>query len=124
MGLDSRTLRDQLRREAAQVPIPQDMWAHISRELDRDQAREQRRRRFSGMLTQWRPTIAFAAAAGIFWLSIIPSSLGGDQVTAEALIAPHRSPSAMKEVSFRSRSSGFEQIRLNRQTVAPEIVEY
>lgn len=73
MRPSDRTIRDELRREAAKVPIPDDMWQNISRQLDQDAAR--RRRRWQWLLrgAQWRPAMVLAVAAGFFWFALIPA---------------------------------------------------
>lgn len=68
-----RTIRDELRREAAKVPIPEDMWQNISRQLDQDATRKERRRRWTALGETWRPAVVVAVAAGFFWFALIPS---------------------------------------------------
>lgn len=68
-----RTIRDELRREAAQVKVPDAMWEQISRQLDLNQARAERRKRLMLRTAQWKPALALAAAA-IFWLMVIPAA--------------------------------------------------
>lgn len=79
MRLNDRSIRDELRKQALSVPIPDDMWANISRELDHDAARVKAApaprpaaRQVSRGL-QIRQMLAVGAAAGIFWMMVIPS---------------------------------------------------
>jgi hypothetical protein len=67
-----RTIRDVLRREAASVPIPEDLWKNISNSLDRDAARA-KRRQLAVRQGQWRPAVVLAIAAGFFWFALIPA---------------------------------------------------
>ncbi len=88
MRPSERAIRDELRREAAQVTIPaESMWENIRRELDRHLVREQRCRRLHALRTRWRPAMAFAAAAGIFWLTVVPLGVG-----TEGLRQPEEPP--------------------------------
>lgn len=68
-----RTIRDELRREAAKVSIPDDMWQNISKQLDQDSVRKSRSRRIMALGEQWRPAVILAVAAGFFWFALIPS---------------------------------------------------
>lgn len=73
---DDDALRGSLRRDAAQVPVPQDLWQKINRRLEEDEARAaRRRRRFEAISQQWKSVAAFTAAAGMFWAASLP--LGG-----------------------------------------------
>lgn len=76
MRPSDRTIRDVLRTQAARVPVPDDMWQNISRELDKDLAKNQARpaetRPPAPRHYQWRPAIIFAAAAGVFYLAFVP----------------------------------------------------
>lgn len=82
MRLNDRMIREDLRKRAMSVPIPDDMWANISRELDRDAAKTrpslQSRRSSHGF--QVRQMLAIGAAAGIFWMMVIPSGAYVDRV--------------------------------------------
>lgn len=53
--------------------MPDDMWANISRELDKDANKALKRKHMAKRLESWKPALAFAAAAGVFWLAIIPT---------------------------------------------------
>jgi hypothetical protein len=68
-----RTLRDELRREAAKAQIPDDMWKNISNQLDQDAARRERRWQWLLRGAQWRPAMVLAVAAGFFWFALIPA---------------------------------------------------
>lgn len=86
MRLNDRSIRDELRKQAMSVPIPDDMWANISRELDRDAAKaeakplaaSQARPRSKSLHV--RQMLAIGAAAGIFWMMVIPSSAYVDRL--------------------------------------------
>ncbi|MFZ5815752.1 MAG: hypothetical protein ACOY93_10680 [Bacillota bacterium] len=75
MRLNDRVIKESLRKQAMSVPVPEDMWANISRELDKDAARERPpvSSRAASQRMQARQMLAVAAAAGIFWMMIIPS---------------------------------------------------
>lgn len=73
MRVDEKTLRRHLQREAIKVPLPDDMWQNISSRLDAEQKVEHERKRTATRLERWKPALAFAAAAGIFWMAVIPS---------------------------------------------------
>lgn len=73
MRPSGRTIRDELRREAAKVSVPNDMWQNISRKLGEDSDRTVRRRRVTALAEQWRPAVLLAVAAGFFWFALIPS---------------------------------------------------
>ncbi|HWI63588.1 MAG TPA: hypothetical protein VNT75_17275 [Symbiobacteriaceae bacterium] len=73
MRPSDRTIRDELRREAAKVSIPEDMWQNISRQLDQKTVRQEMRRRVLGWTEQWRPAVILAVAAGFFWFALIPA---------------------------------------------------
>jgi len=68
-----RTIRDELRREAAKVSVPNDMWQNISQKLGEDPDRTALRRRVTALAEQWRPAVVLAVAAGFFWFALIPS---------------------------------------------------
>jgi len=83
-----RALRNALHREAARVPIPQDMWENISSRLDEDAVPAVHRRTLSGK-EQWRPALALAVAAGFFWFALIPSLANVERVMpAESGLPP------------------------------------
>lgn len=71
MRLTDQVIRDELRREASSVPIPTDMWEQINHQMKGGQrgAAKQLVRRFP-----LRYTLVAGLAAGIFWLSLIPTS--------------------------------------------------
>lgn len=69
-----RTIRDELRREAANAPIPEDMWQNISLRLDEDEVR--RKQKHLARSEQWRPALVLAVAAGFFWFALIPALPG------------------------------------------------
>lgn len=74
MRPSDRTIRDELRREAARVQIPNDMWENISRRLDEEPAPVERPRKAALLRpAQWRPALAVAAAAGLFWFTMLPT---------------------------------------------------
>lgn len=80
MRLNDREIREELRSQAMSVPIPDDMWAHIQRELDRDAAQAATQAAPAPRVTvrssrkpQLRQVLAIGAAAGIFWMVVIPS---------------------------------------------------
>lgn len=83
MRPSDRTIRDELRKEAARVTIPGDMWDNIKQRLDGELEVAERRKRLANGRAQWKPAVVFAAAAGIFWLTVIPIStnLEGVSVT-------------------------------------------
>lgn len=76
MRPSDRTIRDVLRTEAARVPVPDDMWQNISRQLDQDETQKEQRvaalRPPAPRFYQWRPAVMFAAAAGVFYLTFVP----------------------------------------------------
>lgn len=74
MRPSDRTIRDELRREAARVTVPGDMWDNIKQQLDGELEAAERRKRLANGRAQWKPAVVFAAAAGIFWLTVIPIS--------------------------------------------------
>lgn len=82
--LSERVIRDELRQQAMSVPVPTDMWANISRQLDADKAPvvpaamlaapavasqpvAAKRRR-----PPMRQMLAAGAVAGICWAVLIP----------------------------------------------------
>lgn len=73
MRPSDRSIRDVLRREAANVPIPDDMWKNISQRLDEDSVRQERKKRGIAGSHQWRPALILAVAAGFFWFALIPT---------------------------------------------------
>lgn len=86
MRLDDQTLKRHLHREAARAPIPDDMWQKISGQLEQEAQVAEKRRHMVARMEQWKPALAFAAAAGIFWLAIIPSESATRQT--HAVITP------------------------------------
>ena len=74
MRPSDRTIRDELRRDAARVTIPGDMWDNIKQRLDGEHEVAERRKRLANGRAQWKPAVVFAAAAGIFWITMIPIS--------------------------------------------------
>lgn len=90
MRRNDRAIREELRREAMSVPIPDDMWANISKELDQDLAARARsavqarplHRSTRGV--QMRQMLAIGAAAGIFWMMVIPSGAYVDRLQQPA----------------------------------------
>jgi len=60
-----RMIREELRREAERVPIPEDMWQRISAELEQDLRRQQRRRRILQRLRALRPLLALTLVGGV-----------------------------------------------------------
>lgn len=73
MRPSDRTIRDELRREAAKAQIPDDMWQNISRQLDQDAAKRKRRWQWLLRGAQWRPAMVLGVAAGFFWFALIPA---------------------------------------------------
>ena len=80
MRPSDRTIRDELRREAARITVPGNMWDNIKQQLDGDLEAAERRKRIANGRAQWKPAVVFAAAAGIFWLTVIPISNNLDGV--------------------------------------------
>lgn len=86
MRLNDRAIRDELRRKAMSVSIPDDMWANIRCELEKDATAAKRqpltavpeRPRRRGL--PLRHMLAIGAAAGIFWMMVIPSSAYVDRL--------------------------------------------
>jgi hypothetical protein len=74
MRLSEGTIRDVLRSEAARVKVPDDMWQHLSRELQRERAAS-RRRPFPGR-DHLYSAVAVAALAGLLWFATVPPSAG------------------------------------------------
>lgn len=69
-----REIRDLLRRDAEQVPVPTDMWAKIADQVGRDRSaamradtRDQKR--------QLRHALALVTAAAAFWAALGPVAL-------------------------------------------------
>ncbi|HYF93915.1 MAG TPA: hypothetical protein VD969_17005 [Symbiobacteriaceae bacterium] len=91
MRPSDRTIRDELRREAARVPVPEDMWQNISRQLELDSERKRRRPRVR-WLSEWRPAVILGVAAGFFWFALIPSLPNTenmpDNTTQTAIVIP------------------------------------
>jgi hypothetical protein len=90
-----RTLRDELRREAAKAQIPGDMWKNISKQLDQDAARRERRWQWLLRGAQWRPAMVLAVAAGFFWFALIPAlpnmeNMPGTTRSQSSEVAPSR----------------------------------
>lgn len=100
MHLSDRTIRDDLRREAARVPIPQDMWSNIQQRLDMVEAKAKRK---AARREQWKPALAFGFAASVFWLTVIPVGRHLDSVSPER--TPQRPaatmPMALKDPTVR-----------------------
>lgn len=104
MRLNDRVIREELRKQASSVPIPDDMWAHISRELEKDAAAAQMpapvpvrpliaaQRHTRSRSLQLRQILAIGAAAGIFWMMLIPSSAYVDQLKQKD--APPKEPAS------------------------------
>lgn len=103
MRPSDRAIRDVLRREAAQARIPDDMWKQISQRLDTDRTQAERRRNSAQQRAQWKPALAFAAAAGIFWLAVIPTVASQKAgMPSHPAIAPVVKPATQQELSVRS----------------------
>ena len=80
MGPHEQKLRAALRQEANAVQIPQDMWANISQRLE--PAPHSGAAARSGMRARrdwWRGGFALAVAAGVFWLSVLPTGHQADR---------------------------------------------
>jgi hypothetical protein len=102
-----RAIRDQLRMETAQLPVPGDMWEKISSELDAEAVRTSRRTRLLRISAQWKPALALAAAAGIFWVTVVPSGSHAERRTATdptpvpVLSVPGRAQDSLTLQSYR-----------------------
>ncbi len=84
MRMNDRAIREELRKQAISVPIPDDMWANISRELDKDAAKAVRRERTATVRVPVRQLLAFGAAAAVFWMVLIPSGKYVDRIKQPA----------------------------------------
>lgn len=86
MRLSDRAIREELCRQTMSVPIPDDLWANISRELDKDTAKARPALRFraSSRGVHLRQMLAIGAVAGIFWMMLIPSGAHVDRVQQPA----------------------------------------
>lgn len=71
MQPSDRALVDELRREAALVRVPEDMWDRISERLDLELGAAERRRQSMRKL-QAKSRLALVAAAGVLWLTVVP----------------------------------------------------
>lgn len=89
-------IRAELRREAAKVSVPDEMWTKISERLDGEMARADKRKRLWHQLINWRPAFALAVAAGVFWMALIP-------------VLPPARPDATNNAASVSASSNTEQ---------------
>ena len=73
MGPGERNIQQELRRQAAQVSIPADMWEKINERLDGDRVPVRRRQQVMVRGAQWRPALALVAAVGMLWITVGPS---------------------------------------------------
>lgn len=95
MRPSDRTIRDELRREAAKAQIPDDMWQNISRRLDQHAAKRERRWQWLLRGAQWRPAVVLGVAAGFFWFALIPAlpnmdNMPGTTRTQASEVAPRQ----------------------------------
>lgn len=82
-----RMIREELRREVANLPIPNDMWRQINRRLDQTPRLAPAPAR--SYLQQWRGVVA-VAAAGLFWLSVVPAGhLADERAIRPVAVAQH-----------------------------------
>jgi hypothetical protein len=76
VGPGEQNIQHELRRQAAQIAIPSDMWEKISEGLDADRVRNQRQQQLKMRRAQWKPALALVAAAGMLWLTVAPAGFG------------------------------------------------
>lgn len=62
-------IREELRREAAQVHVPADMWKQISARLEQDRRRKQRYRQCVGRLQALKPVLGAGLIMAVISLS-------------------------------------------------------
>lgn len=123
--LNERIIRDELRKQAMSVPIPTDMWANISRQLDADQtpaaatpivgvptapARTVAARRRSPM----RHVLAASAVAGICWAVLIPLRGYIEPVQPAEVSAP--APASTLPITRTETPVDVEEIKRPRNT--------
>lgn len=118
MRPSDRTIRDELRREAARVTIPGDMWDNIKQRLDGEHEAAERRKRLANGRAQWKPAMVFAAAAGIFWMTVIPLSKYMDGVPVSEPLSPPSARSFVEPDLSRSRPVPAEADRRIASTTA------
>lgn len=84
-----RMIRDELQREVADLPIPTDMWQRINERLDNLPHVAPAVPPKQHWLVQWRAALA-VAAAGLFWLTVVPASRLADQHPARPIVAANQ----------------------------------
>lgn len=104
------SIREELRREAARVQVPTDMWANISSRMDEENARNEARLRRVSPHEKWKPFFAFAAAAGVFWLTVAP--LGNHSEASHSSIPAV--PNSSLVTTIESDAWGFRQAQAMR----------
>lgn len=94
MQPSDRTIRDELRREAMQVPIPDAMWDEISRRLELDREQPSRVRHLTRRAVPWKPALALTAVAGCCLAALTTFSAGWNK-QAEPLVAGNHSTASL-----------------------------
>lgn len=101
----NRYIREELRREAAQISIPDDMWERISAQLEEERKRERQRQRRLRLVMGLKPVVAMVLAAGAFALVLAgePAPGGGGAVAR----SPHLTVSALRPPKDNLRAGYF-----------------
>lgn len=81
----SEAIREELRRQAAQVEVPDGMWEQIRAKLDADRRRHERRRQCVGRLRALTPVWGAALVTGAIGLVM---AFGSDAEPPGAVITP------------------------------------
>jgi len=109
--LNDRAIRAELRKQAISVPIPDDMWANISRELDKDAAKAAAKKTVAPkranptVKVPVRQVLALGAAAAVFWMVLIPSGANVDRLKQPATPkAAYTTPEARWDIPNRTRA--------------------
>lgn len=116
MGPGERKIQHELRRQAAQVAVPTDMWENISGRLDGEPVQGQRQAIM--LRAQWKPALALAAAVGMLWLNVPPSAGPGPEPEAVTEATPDVAGSGWGYDTFQVRF--YRQAGYDMESVPPE----
>ena len=121
MQPSERSIRNELHREAALVQIPGDLWEKLDAQLDREVAADRGRREMNRRL-QGKAGLALVAAAGLFWLTVMPAAPETNQVAApEPPLRVLATPDRRDMPSYDVRSRQAEQrTREKARDLAPD----
>ncbi|MGE5673040.1 MAG: hypothetical protein ACM3XM_04015 [Mycobacterium leprae] len=114
MQPSDRALRDVLRREAAQVRVPDDMWANISRRLADSPSAPDKTPWLLHFWQQGRSVLALAAAAALFLVMPTPWHLEGQQMDRPKPL-PVVALASNTQPDFATRNVPLEDVMLIQQ---------